>query len=53
MFFVLIVVFITTMIIDRALYLCKAVKWKLYYQLFTIVVLHVWVMAVLPIYTQT
>ncbi|KAI6176379.1 Piezo-type mechanosensitive ion channel component [Aphelenchoides bicaudatus] len=53
LFVVLIFVFLIMIVIDRALYLRKAVAWKLVYQLFTIALLHIWIFWTLPGITKT
>ncbi|KAI6175042.1 Piezo-type mechanosensitive ion channel component 2 [Aphelenchoides bicaudatus] len=52
MLVVLIFILILMAITDRALYLRKSVKGKLIYQLFTIVLLHAWMLGILPWVTQ-
>lgn len=52
MLVVMIFILLLMMIVDRAIYLVKSVKWKLYYQLFTIVLLHAWILGILPKITQ-
>lgn len=52
MFVVMIFIFTLLMIIDRALYLRKSMEFKLLYQLFTVVLLHAWMLGILPLVTQ-
>ncbi|CAD5221571.1 unnamed protein product [Bursaphelenchus okinawaensis] len=52
MFVVMLFISIIMIIIERALYLRKAVFWKLMYHVILIFLLHVWVMVVLPSITQ-
>lgn len=53
MFVFLIFVLLVMIVLDRALYLRKSVKWKLVYQLFTISLLHIWIFGALPGITKT
>ncbi|CAD5227623.1 unnamed protein product [Bursaphelenchus xylophilus] len=52
MFVVMLFASFTMIIIERALYLRKAVFWKLIYHVFLIAFLHIWVMILLPIITR-
>ncbi|KAI6190887.1 Piezo-type mechanosensitive ion channel component 2 [Aphelenchoides bicaudatus] len=51
-FVVIIIIWLTLMVIDRALYLCKSVQLKLYFQLFLVVMLHAWILGILPYVTK-
>jgi hypothetical protein len=47
------IVLLVLMVIDRALYLRKSVQLKLYFQLILVVLLHVWILVILPLTTKT
>ncbi|KAI6204153.1 Piezo-type mechanosensitive ion channel component 2 [Aphelenchoides besseyi] len=53
MFVVVLFILTVMLVIDRALYLRKAVFWKLIYQLVTVVCLHVWIFIGLVVTTET
>ncbi|KAI6208737.1 Piezo-type mechanosensitive ion channel component 2 [Aphelenchoides besseyi] len=53
MFVVVLFILSIMLVIDRALYLRKAVFWKLIYQLIIVVCLHVWIFIGLVITTET
>jgi hypothetical protein len=53
MFVVMVFILIVMIVIDRALYLRKSVFWKLAYQVFSIIILHIWIFGALPGITRT
>ncbi|KAI6179788.1 Piezo-type mechanosensitive ion channel component 2 [Aphelenchoides besseyi] len=53
MFVVVLFILTVMLVIDRALYLRKAVFWKLIYQLVIVVCLHVWIFIGLVVTTET
>lgn len=52
-FLVILLIQFVLIIIDRALYLRRNVRGKLFFQLFQVIVVHIWLFFVLPGITRT